>query len=530
MASDLVLFKKFMVEEADKEISLPNMTVKSDNELGQAILRIPMTEQGKEGETDGQKVGRYLDEICDSLNEGSGKEAESLLQETISAFTTKVKAAWDNISAIRETARELAKNMERIYNSLLESDKFVSSHRGYTTLKTDFPVFTWEGTKAMGSIRSVIANVNGIMTNDGSDPSEEINASLFNLAIFDMTKFNQIENVTLTEDARTAAIDLLKQICQNAPAGNVETVIDMVTGIKQENPVVETLSKMNQAGFAQVNMIKNIKLFDECITSWYPILELITSDQVIPVPAAKDTVKENAKKIVTILELAAYYEYMIRTTSLRDAILIQGGLVNSDQEDAFKAAGGTSKMLAEFIRFMYNDNADKIPVTGINVANIVNSAANVSEKVSKDIANVASRLAIATNAAKTSAFRITMRDHISKALRAANGNSDGSNTAMIASKVEDAMRNVAAPIEEEIRQYNINFIDASMNTIVKVQFPGSFTEHMFKELGAAYLSATEEGGNITAADIRQADAAVIAKLVCAYLVDKVVEFVPADNV
>ena len=79
-----------------------------------------------------------------------------------------------------------------------------------------------------------------------------------------------------------------------------------------------------------------------------------------------------------------------------------------------------------------------------------------------------------------------------------------------------------------IRQYNVNFLDVTMNAIVAVQYPKTFTEHLFNELGAAYINMTESNGNITTADVRQIDVAVISKLILTFLADNLVEYLPAE--
>ena len=523
MESDLVQFRSLLVNKVDSGYQIPPMVIKDNSDLGQSFARIAMSEKAQEGETEGQKAGRYLDEICNTLGEEANAEVVSTLAETTQLFTTKVKAAWDNITAIRENARTLATEMEKTKSDLVAANEFASSHMNYQNLKSDFPVFAWDGTKAMGSIKTVIAKVNGYVTTNGSEPSEEINSNLFTLVISNMSKYDQVERINVTEESRQAAIDLFKQICQNSPAGNIEKVVDLVTGIAPTNEVSETLSKLQQISYAQVNLVSVVKAFDEAITSLYPVLELITSDQVNPFPANTDTVKANAAKLISVLEIAAYYEYMVRTFRLNTALLLQGGIINGDLEEDFKKAGGTVQMLGEYVRFMYQDDMSKIPSTGVTISGITDGSANVSERVAKDIANVASRVTMALNNAKTSAYRIVMRNYIAKQVQRVD---EGASAAEVASRVSRYMDTVVAPICDDIRQYNVNFVDAAMNAIVKIQFPGSFTEHMFTELGAAYLATTEQNGNVTATDVRFANVSVIAKLICTFLVDNVVEFVP----
>jgi len=522
MASNLATFKALLVGHIDAGKEAPSVILKEDNDLGQAFSRVVTSEQPQEGETVGQQAGRYLDEICATLGQEENAEANKKFAETADLFTSKIKNAWSTVEGVRETGKTLAADMEKIASEQLTANEFVSKHINYSQLISDFPIFGWDGTKIMGSINDVVRHVNGLMT-QGEEVSDQVNRNLFNIIIADMTKFGQIEDVSVTEETRKAAIDALSAICQNTPTGDIENVIDAVTGINKNCPICSRLSQLGNVSVAQTMMFDNITLFDGVITSFFPVLELIVSGQVDPVPTSKETVVENAKKLIVVLELAAYYEYMHRTTTFRESLLLQGGLINSDLNESYKQAGGTAQMLAEFIRFMYADDAKKIPVMGIKSQSIIDGAATVAEKVKKDIANVESRVALARNTARTAAYRIVMRDYIGKKVRRDNPEIEGN---LMATKVEEFMKARIVPIVENIRQYNVNFIDAAMNGIVAVEYPNTFVEHLFKELGAAYISATEENGNITAADLRQADVAVIAKLVCTFLVDHLVEVVP----
>ena len=520
MASNLATFRALLVKSADEGKVLPNIVLKDNNELGQAFARLVTSEQPKEGETPGATAGRYLDEICASLGMEENQEICKAFEDTVGIFTTKIKNAWDTVSAIRDSGRELSVEMEKIFSDQISKNEFVSKHMNYSQLKSDFPIFTWDGTKVMGSMTEVIKAVNALGTADKENASEEINASLFNIITSDMTKFGQVEDVTVNEESRQAAIDALSNVCQGVPAGDIENVVDAVTGINKNCPVHAALSTLKDVAQAQVNLFNNIKLFDSAITSFFPVLDVVISEQVEPVPAAKEVIIENAKKIVTVLQIAAYYEYMQRTTTFVDVVLLQGGLINEDYFDAYTKAGGNAQMLAEFVRFMYNDDLMKIPVSGIKSKPIIDGATAISERVKKDIANVESRVAMAKNTSRTVAFKIVMRDYFSKMIKRKDENAAPTT---IASGVEDLMQKCAEPIVESIRQYNVNFVDAAMNAIVAAEYKGSFTEHLFKELGAAYISATEESGNVTAQDLRQADVSVIAKLICKFVVDNMVD-------
>lgn len=526
MASNFMTFKALLAKRIHEGGKIPSFVLKNNSDLGQAFDRVVTSEKVLEGETPDQTTARFIDEICETLGKDDNAKVISSFNETIAAFTSKMKNAWDAVTAIKETGNELAAEMEKVVADQLANNEFVSSHLNYSNLKADFPVFTWEGTKAMGSMQEIIKKVNGLMTNEG-EPSSELNMSLFNIIISDMSKYGNVTPLeNYSEDARKAAIEALMQICQNIPAETVAIAVDALTGVDTNCPVHKALGELRNIGFAQTNLFENIKLFDGAITSFFPIYELIISGQVTPIPSAKETIIENAKSLVTVLEIAAYYEYAQRIGVLREAFLLQGGMVNADTEEEFKKAGGNTKMIGEFVRYMYEDDLNKIPVTGIKAEPIISSAANVSEKVAKDIANVSSRITLAKNMVRTSAYRIVMRGYIGKLIKRENEGIDGG---QLSAQVERKMKEVVVPIAEDIRQYGINFIDAAMNGIVNVQHPGSFVQHLFKELGAAYISATDNTDTVTAADLRQVDVRVMAKLITTFLADTLVEYIPEST-
>lgn len=526
MASNLATFKSLLAQHVESGKAIPNVVLKVDNDLGQAFGRIVSKEQVNEGETAGQVTARYVDEICAALTDPQNAEASAKFGETVELFATKFKNAWSAVESIREAGHELAAEMEKITNDQLNKNEYVAAHLNYENLSTDFPVFEWKGCTVMGSISDVIKNVNGLVT-QGEEVSDQISASVFNVILSAMNKYGQTEDVPMTEEGRKAAIDALTNICQTSTAGDIEIAVDAITGINHNCPVHARLSKLLDIGATQGLLVDTIKLFDGAITSLYPILELIVSEQVVPVPTAKEQVIENAKKIITVMEIACYYEQMQRTTTFRESLLLQGGLVNGDLQETFKTAGGTSRMLAEFIRFMYAGDANKIPVAGIKSQAIIDGATAISEKVNKDIANVKSRITLATNMARMTAFKIVMRDYIAKMVHRNNPDIQALDQS---TKVEEYMKNHIVAIAETVRQYSVNFIDAAMNSIVAIEYAGSFTEHLFRELGAAYIAVAEQTGNITAEDLRQVDIAVIAKLIVTFLAKNLVQVEQIANV
>ena len=218
MASDLKTFRQLLVQYVDEGHAIPSFILRDNSDLGLAFSRIVTTEAPKEGETPGQTAGRYLDEICDTLALPDNEEAVSRFNDTVQIFISKIKNAWDNVSAIRETGHTLAEDMEKITNDQMNNNEFIRTHLNYGELKTDFPVFTWEGTKVMGSISQVIQNVNGLMSNGSDQPSDQINSNLFGIIIADMTKYGQVDDVHVTEETHQAAIDALMNVCQKSSA------------------------------------------------------------------------------------------------------------------------------------------------------------------------------------------------------------------------------------------------------------------------------------------------------------------------
>lgn len=524
MASNLATFKTLLAERLDKGQRIPNLVLKNNNDLGQDFTALVTSDKPVEGETQGQRAARYLDEVCDDLNKPEYGPLVAKFDDVVDTFSDKVKATWTAIEGIRELSKQMAEKMETLTNTNLAADEFVVKYGNYDKLVSEFPVFGWDGTKIMGSIDTVIQHVNGLMTQDG-EASTQINRNLYNIVISDMSKYGKVEDVAVTEDTYKSALEAMQNVCQTSTEGDIKNALDALTGINKNCPICPRLDSLKRPEEAQTKLMENIKVFDGVITALFPILDLVAGGQVVPFPEAKDVIVSNAKKLIVVLELAAYYEYMYRSTTFQEVILLQGGLINSDAQDAFKEAGGTPQMLAEFARFMYNDDLNKVPVTGIKFKDIVDGAGAVSEKVKKDITSVMNKVTIVKNNARMLAFNVVMRECVTKKI---DRDFPTIPLAEAAEKIEDIMKEVIYPIRDDIRQYNINFTDAAMRGIVAAEYKGTLVERLIKQLGVAYVAATEENGNITAADLTQVDISVISNLMCSYLIDTLIDIIPGN--
>ena len=270
------------------------------------------------------------------------------------------------------------------------------------------------------------------------------------------------------------------------------------------------------------DLFDRIKEYDGFIHKYYQIATAII-DEKIPLPDidGKDTIKTNAESVKLLCEFMAYFELMERESVFNKVVLLQGGLINSDEKTAFEDAGGTTLMIAHYIRYMYKDDVKKIPARGISSKVIIESAAHNEKVVKADISNVANRIAIATTSARVEAFNTVAHRYIVNKVNHDNPDMPDSTKT---TEVENFMRGLVKKIATRILHHDIAFVDAALMLIVESDYHGTFVESMYNELGAAYLARiqTAEDGKVTDFDLQVAEMSVVARMVSNFVVEHLI--------
>ena len=522
--ANLAKFRSMLSAAAETNHGLPEVELKQSTDLGQSVARLVTLDNRHQGETDADLTGRYIDTFCNSLTLPTNKIALELFDQTCSAFAEKVKAAWNSLSGIKEQARELSEEMEALASKFANNDEYVVSNSKYLQLSEDFPVFSWDGTKILGSKNDVARDVNALLITPAEngaapEPSTALDQRVFNLVVDSLERYTTVATVTLNEETRSALIDQIANVCSETPRSAVEACVDYMSGIRRYIDEYNTLKYINKSPANGV--FDAVKKFDSFITVNFPILDAVVSDQVNVGVEAVAQLKVNANAIINFCKIAAYYEMMQRDTVYSDSILLQGGLINSDQQEFFEQNGGNKAMIARHIRMMYRDDATAIPAMGIRSQAILDSDANVTKTVEQDIATIKSRISLTKTNARVSAFSLVAREFIEKR------EPDPKQRGLAATKKMELFGN---RIADAVRQYNINFMDAALDLIISEGYKGTFVELLKNRLGSAYLALVNNSvGEIDNDGIKCAEVGVIADLVCEFVVNKMVNVVSCQE-
>ena len=508
-------FRTMMTEYAGKGAGLPCLALSQNNEFGQAFGRIVTVDNRRNGETDAMVVGRYIDEICVSLADETNAGAIKVFDGLCDAFTAKVTSAWKSMGGIRDTARDLAKEMDTLANSLMTADGYIAEHANYGQLSEDFPSFTWGGLSVMGSITDVIKAVHTLAAPGNEDVPTEVDKRIFDIVIANIAKFVIIKKVPGVKDEdRSALIEATQKVVPGTTVATVVDIIDLLLGIKSFIEIFNSLKYVNTD--VTKDFFKNLRRFDSFISDVYPVVDGFVNGQIAIPENIKTEFGANALAMSTFCKVAAYYEHMMRTTLFRESFLLQDGMLNEDLRKPFEEAGGKIEMISTYIRKMYNDNRAEIPALGIKADNIIKSYGSMSTKVKEDIATVERKCALARTNARVTAFVRIARDYLGQ--HVPQEYKDASTA------IDARMKSYGMCIADTIRQYNINSVDAFVTLIVKTQYPGSFIEVLHDKLGVAYLAMVNNStGEVNEDDICCAEVGVITELVCEYVVDNFLE-------
>ena len=467
-------FRTMITEYAGKGAGLPCLALSQNNEFGQAFGRIVTVDNRRNGETDAMVTGRYVDEICASLGDEANAEAIRVFDSLCDAFAAKVTSAWKSVGGVRDTARDLAKDMDTLANALMNADGYIGSHANYGQLSQDFPAFTWGGLSVMGAMPDVIKAVHMLAAPGNEDVPTDVDKRIFDIVIANIAKFVTIKKVPGVKDEdRSALIEATQKVVPGTPVATIVDIIDLLLGIKSFLEIFNSLKYVNTD--ITKDFFKNLRRFDSFISDVYPVVDgFLTGSIAIP-EEIKTEFTANALAMSTFCKVAAYYEHMMRTTLFREAFLLQDGMLNEDLRKTFEEAGGKPEMIATYIRKMYDDKREEIPALGIKVDSIVKSYGNMSAKVKEDIAEVERKCALARTNARVTAFVRIAREYLGKNVPSEFKDASTS--------IDVRMKNYGMCIADTIRQYNISSVDACMSLIVKTQYAGTFVEVLHDKLG-----------------------------------------------
>jgi len=510
-------FRAMLTEYVNTGRGLPCIALKQDNEFGQAFSRIVTVDNRRTGESDSMVTGRYVDEICAALADESNAETIKVFDSLCDAFAAKVTAAWKSIGGVRESAREMAHEINTLADALAKADGYIETHAAYGQLSEDFPSFTWGGLSVMGAINEVIKSVHTLAAPGSDGISDQVDKRAFDIVVANIDKFVTIKKVPgVKEEDRTALVDATKKVVPDTPVATVVDIVDLVLGIK---PFIEIFKSLkNVTSSIGKDFFKDLRRFDSFINDVYPVVDGMVNNSIALPEAIKAEVAANAMSMVTFCKIAAYYEHMLRTTIFREAFLLQDGMLNEDNRKAFEEAGGKPEMISTYIRKMYNDKREEIPALGVKSESIIKAYGNISEQVKEDIKEVERKVALARTKANVSAFVRVAREYLAK-----HATPEFASTGTY---IDAKMRDYGMCIADTIRHYNINMVDACMSLIVKTEYPGTFVETLHDKLGVAYLAMVNDGnGEVNEEDICCAEVGVITDVVCEFVMDRFFEVV-----
>lgn len=518
--ANLAGFRQMLADVAAADKGLPQVNLRCRTDFDIDLARIINVDNRRDDESDAQVVQRYIDEICDAIASPENENIRKNLDTIIKAFTERIKGTTNAINEIRASARTLAETMEKAKTEYLAKDPYVSTHLKLTDVSIDYPVWEWNGPKLLGGTTYIKERVAGHLVSDGVEPPKDFDYRLFVACCESISRQITFNTVDIADDKLSSVIDAVVDALGGEITKDEATdVVSILTGSRSIAGVILDMQRL--VGMNPADLFSRIKEYDQFICKNYPVVEAVTDGRVALDEAAKG-ISENAESLRLLCEYMAYFEAMERETVFRQSILLQGGLLNSDAQQEYSDAGGTPVMIAHYLRYMYKDDATKIPARGISGKVIIESAAHNEKVVKADISNITNRIAIATTKARGEAFKVVAhRYFINKVDREMQEATAGEK----ATKVEALTTSIAKMISRRILDHDIAFVDAALMLIVESDYSGTFVEQMYTKLGAAYLAKinTAENGNVSELDLQVAGMSVISEMISGFVADQLLE-------
>lgn len=419
-------------------------------------------------------------------------------------FAKKLHDGITNLKRVKRDVTKLSANIMHQYRLYVAEDPVVSAYSGdQDTSKLHMRAVDWDMLRGI-SERVVIAHVHDKI---GQEDNAAIDNSIMSMAL------NTLPGVS---DGRTCEpADLKPEKVSRIVDAVYSSVKNKFTKDTVQNVVRSTIFLTNEhlrhaasslTAFAEYRHGTDINQILSMVAANEAILPHIT-DEVTDVSAAtRKKINHNIDLIQEITDMAAYIALHYRNTVWRDAILLPGPMVNSDNMEQFQAKGGTVKDLVQYYNYAYKETG--IPSSGVGLDFTIQSLGNVVTEYRTEAARQATICESKKKEFFRSAYINASVEYLQAHRKEFSKGFHNANLAEYAASVYDSML-PETPLEN--RLYDLILGSCYINSIER---------NLYHRLSDAYLKQAASTELLTDEMCSHIDVGVYADMISEYLIDK----------
>lgn len=421
------------------------------------------------------------------------------------AFARKIYDGITNLKQIKKDVVCLSDDIMKRYHQYVGEDPVVSAYAGeHGKASLSMPAVDWSLMNKI-SERVTIARVHDKIDHEDN---ATITDSMIRLAI------NRLPGVS---DERTCEPvgDLKKE--------KVERIIDLVfSSVKDKCTKAEVANVVKSAlyltpdhlrhaagsitAFVDGRSVNKINDYMNQVRLGDLILSNITDDVTDVSAANRQRINHNIDLIKEINNMIAYVAMYYRNTVWKDAIMVPGPMVNSDNMEQFQAKGGSLESLVLYHNYIYKETG--VPSAGVTVQFALESIGQASEEYKLEAARQAATCEERKKQYLRDAFVNSSLEYLNCHKDKFSPQFASNNLVAYVGSVYDSVM-LEAPLENRL-------YDMILNSC----YINSMERNLYHRLNVAYIKHASSTETLTDEMCDRIDVSVYADMIAEYLVDK----------
>lgn len=420
-------------------------------------------------------------------------------------FARKIYDGITNLKQIKRDVTWLTEDIMKKYHQYVSEDPVVSAYTGERNFSTlSMPAVDWSLMNKI-SERVTIARVHEKIDHEDDAP---ITDSMIRLAINRLPGVSDDRVCEPVGDLKKEKVDRIIDMVYSSVKDQCtrEEVTNVVKSALYLTPDHLRQAANSIAQFADGRTVDKINTYMNQVRLGDLILPHITDDVTDVSAANRQRINHNVELIQEINHMVAYVAIHYRNTVWRDAIMVPGPMVNSDNMDQFQGKGGSLESLVLYHNYLYKETG--VPSNGVSVQFALESIGRVSEEYKLEAARQAATCEEHRKQYLRDAFIHSSLEYLNSHKEKFSPQFASNNLVAYVSSVYDSAM-LEAPMEN--RLYDL---------ILNSCFINSMERNIYHRLNAAYIKHANSAEALTDEMCDRIDVSVYSDMIAEYLVDK----------
>ena len=501
-----------LLSEHARKNGLPEVMFTENDGLRVLSNHLVSVCESDEVENTNAGVRNALIEFANLEKDPDYRDIFAKFQEVADAFNHRFKQSYEELSSIRDTVSKLVASSEEWTKSRISEDPVLASLENEQHTSTKLKPIQWGYLNNVNesALERKLLNSIGVESIPTGDERYIHNLLIAHLPCGPASDIKGFTPLVITKGKMKEMIDSLSSRIPNYKKQEVQAIFARILHLDQYdcNKAANSISHMVTGESAsKINYILHL------VNSYNAVMSQISDESLNLAKSTMAGVMERVNAMHSFIDLTAYLCTYYRNNIWKDAIVVPGMLVNTDNWTEFCQAdkqiikANPTLAIIQYKNKVYEDR--DIPVYGISGQTIIDRCDNIA----KESYEIASANTLRCNQKKKEIYRDTFITTAGRWLRSQEKFSreyNNSNPERFAASIYDSNRDDAV----ENMYYSVILNSCYVNTL---------TSTIHKRLRDEYKKAASTANTLTERDIINIDTKVLADLMTEYLVENLLQ-------